>query len=47
VVSAIISVVIGISVLLIDGYLSMGGNDLMIGAFDSSSPRIFYKMPGF
>ena len=47
VVSAIISVVIGISVLLIDGYLSMSGNDLMIGAFDSSSPRIFYKMPGF
>jgi len=47
VVSAIISVVIGISVLLIDGYLSMSGNDLMIGAFDSSSPRIFYKIPGF
>ena len=47
VVSAIISVVIGISVLLIDGYLSMGGNDLMIGAFDSSSPRIFYKIPSF
>jgi len=47
VVSAIIAVVIGISVLLIDGYLSMGGNDLMIGAFDSSSPRIFYKIPGF
>jgi len=47
VVSAIIAVVIGISVLLIDGYLSMGGNDLMIGAFDSSSPRIFYKIPSF
>ncbi len=46
-VSAIISVVIGISFLLIEGYLSMSGNDLMLGAFDSSSPRIFYKIPGF
>ena len=46
-VSAIISVVVGISFLLIDGYLSMGGNELMLGTFDSSSPRIFYKIPSF
>jgi adenosylcobinamide-phosphate synthase len=46
-VSAIISVVIGIVFLMIDGYLSMSGNDLMPGTFDSSSPRIFYKIPSF
>ena len=46
-VSAIISVVIGIAFLMIEGYLSMGGNDLMLGTFDSSSPRIFYKIPSF
>ena len=46
-VSAIISVVIGIAFLMIEGYLSMSGNDLMLGTFDSSSPRIFYKIPSF
>ncbi|MGR3292382.1 MAG: adenosylcobinamide-phosphate synthase CbiB [Candidatus Scalindua sp.] len=46
-VSAIISVVIGITFLVIEGYLSMSGNDLMLGTFDSSSPRIFYKIPSF
>ncbi len=46
-VSAIISVVFGIAFLLIGGYLSMSGNDLMLGTYESSSPRIFYKMPSF
>ncbi|MCP4266126.1 MAG: cobalamin biosynthesis protein CobD [Candidatus Brocadiaceae bacterium] len=46
-VSAIISVVMGIAVLLISGYLSMGGSDLMLGTYESSSPRIFYKIPSF
>jgi cobalamin biosynthesis protein CobD len=46
-VSAIISVVMGIAFLMIGGYLSMSGNDFMLGAFDSSSPRIFYKIPSF
>ena len=47
VVSAIIAVVIGISVLLIDGYLSMGRDNFILGTFDSSSPQIYYKLPGF
>ena len=46
-VSAIISVVIGIAFLMIEGYLSMSGNDLMLGSFDSSSPHIYYKIRGF
>ncbi len=46
-VSAIISVVIGIAFLMIEGYLSMSGNDLMLGSFDSSSPQIYYKIRGF
>ncbi len=46
-VSAIISVVSGIAFLLIDGYMSMNGSNLMSGIFDASSGRIFYKMPGF
>ncbi|MHC4322141.1 MAG: adenosylcobinamide-phosphate synthase CbiB, partial [Planctomycetota bacterium] len=46
-VSAIISVVMGIAFLMISGYLSMDGNDLILGIFDSSSPRIYYKIPGF
>jgi adenosylcobinamide-phosphate synthase len=46
-VSAIISVVMGIAFLLIGGYLSMSGNDLMLGTYESSSPRIFYKIPSF
>ena len=46
-VSAIISVVMGIAFLLIGGYLSMSGNDLMLSTYESSSPRIFYKIPSF
>ncbi|MBZ0107293.1 MAG: adenosylcobinamide-phosphate synthase CbiB [Candidatus Scalindua rubra] len=46
-VSAIISVVMGIAFLMIGGYLSMSGNDFMLGTYDSSSPRIFYKIPSF
>ncbi len=46
-VSAIISVVIGIAFLLIDGYLSMSGNNSILGTFDSSSPHIYYKIPSF
>ena len=46
-VSAIIAVAVGIAFLALDGYLSMGRNDFTLGAFDSSSPRIFYKLPGF
>jgi len=46
-VSAIIAVAVGIAFLVLDGYLSMGRNDFTLGAFDSSSPRIFYKLPGF
>ena len=45
--SAIISVVFGIAFLLIGGYLSMSGSDLMRGSYDTSSGRIFYKMPSF
>jgi adenosylcobinamide-phosphate synthase len=47
VVSAIISVVVGIAFVMVEGYLSMSGNELMLGTFDSSSPRIFYKIPSF
>ena len=46
-VSAIISVVVGISFLLIEGYLSMGGNNSILGSVDTSSPQIYYKMRGF
>ena len=46
-VSAIISVIFGIAFLLIGGYLSMSGNDFMLGTYESSSPRIFYKIPAF
>ena len=46
-VSAVISVVMGIAFLMIGGYLSMSGNDFMLGTYDSSSPRIFYKIPSF
>ncbi len=46
-VSAIISVVSGIAFLLIEGYLSMNGSDLMLGIYDATSGRIFYKIPGF
>ena len=46
-VSAIISVVFGIAFLLIGGYLSMSGSDLIPGSYDSSSTRIFYKIPAF
>jgi adenosylcobinamide-phosphate synthase len=46
-VSAIISVVFGIAFLMIGGYLSMSGNDFMPGSYDSSSTRIFYKIPAF
>ena len=46
-VSAIISVVFGVAFLLIGGYLSMSGSDLMMGSYDSSSGRIFYKIPAF
>ncbi len=46
-VTAIISVVFGIAFLLIGGYLSMSGNNLIQGIYDSSSGRIFYKIPAF
>ncbi|MDP6924130.1 MAG: adenosylcobinamide-phosphate synthase CbiB [Candidatus Scalindua sp.] len=46
-VSAIIAVAVGIAFLTLDGYLSMGRDNFILGTFDSSSPRIFYKMPGF
>jgi len=46
-VSAIISVVSGIAFLLIGGYLSMSGNDLIPGTYDPSSTRILYKIPSF
>ncbi len=46
-VSAIISVVVGITVVIIDSYLSMGGSNSIFGTFDSSSPQVYYKMPGF
>ena len=42
-VSAIISVVIGIAFLMLDGYLSMSGNNFILGTFDSSSPRIYLQ----
>ncbi len=45
-VSAIIAVVLGISFVLINGYLSMSGNDFILGTTDSS-PGIFYKMDRF
>jgi len=44
VVSAIISVVFGIAILLICGYLSMNGDELIPVIKQSSSGRIFYKI---
>ncbi len=46
-VSAIIAVAVGIAFLTLDGYLSMDRDNFILGTFDSSSPRIFYKLPGF
>ncbi len=46
-VSAIISVVSGIAFLLISGYLSVNGDELIPIMNESSSGRIFYKMNGY
>ncbi|GAX59547.1 cobalamin biosynthesis protein cobD [Candidatus Scalindua japonica] len=46
-VSAIISVTMGIAFLLIGGYLSISGNNFLQGIYESSSGRIFYKIPDF
>ncbi len=46
-VSAIISVVFGIAFLLIGGYLSMNGDELIPVLKESSSGRIFYKINTF
>ena len=46
-VSAIISVVFGIAFLLIGGYLSMNGDELIPVIKESSSGRIFYKINAF
>lgn len=46
-VSAIISVAVGIAFLMIDSYLTLNGNNSIFGTFDSSTPRIIYKIPSF
>ena len=46
-VSAIIAVVVGIAFVMIEGYMSMGGSDFIMGTADTTSPQIFYKIPSF